>query len=50
MARTLTLKADRLTELTTDELADVVGAAEILSKVICLTDMITVCDAHRCAI
>ena len=50
MTRTLMLKIDRLTELTTDDLARVAGAQEILSRVICLTDMLTVCDAHRCAI
>ncbi len=50
MTRKLTLKVDRLSELTPDELAEVVGAQAILSVVICLTDMLTVCDPHRCAV
>jgi hypothetical protein len=50
MTRTLTLKIDRLTELTPDELASVAGGQEILSRVICITDMLTVCDAQRCAV
>jgi hypothetical protein len=49
VTRKLILKTDRLTELTTDELAAVVGAQQILSRVVCITDMLTVCDAERCA-
>ena len=51
--RKLTLKIDRLTELTPEDLAGVVGAQDttknIVSVVICITDMLTVCDAQRCA-
>lgn len=51
MTRRLTLKIDRLTELTPDELAYVAGAQQkIISELICITDMLTVCDAQRCAI
>ncbi len=50
VTRTLTLKIDRLAELTPDELARVAGAYDaIWSQVICITDMLTVCDAQRCA-
>jgi hypothetical protein len=49
--RKLTLKIDRLTELTSDELTAVAGAQQkIVSELICITDMLTVCDAQRCAI
>ena len=49
MTRALTLKIDRLSELTPDDLARAVGGQEILSRVVCITDMLTVCDAARCA-
>lgn len=50
MTRKLTLKIDRLAELTPDELAQVAGGqVTILSVLICVTDMLTVCDAQRCA-
>ena len=50
MTRTLTLKIDRLAELTPDELAEVAGAVGTpFSQVVCITDMLTICDAQRCA-
>ena len=49
MIRTLSLKVDRLSELTQDELAEVVGAQGILSVLVCVTDQLTICDAERCA-
>lgn len=50
MTRALTLKIDRLSELTPDDLARAVGAQQIVSRVVCITDLITVCDAQRCAV
>jgi hypothetical protein len=50
VTRKLTLKIDRLAELTPDELAYVAGAQKIVSELICITDLLTVCDAQRCAI
>jgi hypothetical protein len=49
VTRALTLKIDRLSELTPDDLARAVGAQQIVSRIICITDMLTVCDAERCA-
>ena len=50
MTRRLTLRIDRLTDLTPDELTGVVGAdGTIVSVLICITDMLTVCDGARCA-
>ena len=50
MTRKVTLKIDRLGELTSDELTQVAGAqGTIWTELICLTDMLTVCDAQRCA-
>jgi hypothetical protein len=49
VTRKLILKSDRLTELTSDELAAVVGAQQILSRLVCVTDQLTICDAERCA-
>jgi hypothetical protein len=50
MTRKLTLKLDRLTILTPDELLDVAGAQGTpVSVIICITDLLTVCDAQRCA-
>jgi hypothetical protein len=49
MTRKLTLKLDRLTILTPDELDNVAGAGTPVSVIICITDLLTVCDAQRCA-